>query len=200
MQNIKLVLFDIGGVLTEYEKVFTTVEQEQNLPRTLIDKTFDKYDTEITTGIITPTDLYTKCITENTVSADPNYDFVTSWVKDFDVIKPIYDLLPMLKQKYKVELFSNIYKGLVPAMISAGTLPNIAYDYQFLSCELGVQKPDPKAYTKVTALTGLLPTEILFVDDKEENLIPAANIGWRTFHFSKLQPYESVAQLTKLLL
>lgn len=62
------------------------------------------------------------------------------------------------------------------------------FDFVFFSCELGIRKPDPAYYQKIySALRkihpDLQPQEILFVDDRLENLAPAENLKWNTHHF-----------------
>ena len=82
----------------------------------LIGDTFDKYDREITLGNITPQELYLKCLEENNLKANTNYDFTDSWVRDYSSIKPTYDLVHKLKPTYQVGLFSNIYKNMIPIL------------------------------------------------------------------------------------
>lgn len=53
----------------------------------------------------------------------------------------------------------------------------------FTSCWLSVRKPQRKIYDRVMGMTQADPTRTLFVDDREQNLKPAAALGWRTIHF-----------------
>lgn len=200
MNKPQLILFDIGGVLIEYGNVFKTASQELNIPHNLLDSTFDKYDAEITTGLITPQELYLNCLKNNEITADIDYNFMISWIKDYSSIRPTHDLLTKLSAKYKVGLFSNIYKGMVPELIKQDLLPNIYYTYQFISCDMGLQKPDEKAYQHIVNQIKEQESEILFVDDKQENLDVANIFGWQTFLFLRDKPEESVNNLRKLLL
>lgn len=197
--QVKLILFDIGGVLVDCGNSFQTVSKEQNFPIEYIDKTFDKYDREITTGKITPQELYLKCLKENNISADENYDFIDSWLKDYISIKPSFDLLTSLKPDYKVGFFSNQYKEMIPEMIIRGLLPNINYDYIFLSCDLGMQKPESNIYNYIVKATKLAANEILFIDDRDDYLETAVKSGWNTFKFLPKFPNESVNKLKELL-
>ena len=200
MNKPKLILFDIGGVLIEYGNVFKTASVDLGIPHALIDSTFDKSDTEITTGIITPQELYLNCLSNNKLETDRNYNFMLSWIKDYTSIKPTHDLLVELVSKYKVGLFSNIYKGMVPELIKQDLLPNINYAYQFISCDMGLQKPDINAYKVIMDTVNYSVNELLFIDDKQENLEVADNLGWETFLFTREKPTESVNELRKLLL
>jgi len=199
MTKPQLILFDIGGVLIEYGNVFKTASQELGIPHNLLDSTFDKYDAEITTGLITPQELYINCLKNNDITADKNYNFMISWIKDYSSIRPTHDLLTRLTDKYKVGLFSNIYKGMVPELIKQDLLPNINYVYQFISCDMGLQKPDEKAYQYIVRHIKEHSNEILFVDDKQENLDVASKLGWQIFLFLRDNPTDSVNKLSNIL-
>lgn len=54
------------------------------------------------------------------------------------------------------------------------------FDYLFLSTQLGVQKPDDDIYNIVLNKTNILPNNILFIDDKIENIEVAEKRGWIT--------------------
>jgi FMN phosphatase YigB (HAD superfamily) len=63
-----------------------------------------------------------------------------------------------------------------------------------------LQKPDIEAYEQVMETTKLLPQQILFVDDRDDNLAVATLLKWNIFKFSKTNPASSVQTLIKLLL
>ncbi|PSO05114.1 hypothetical protein B9Q12_01120 [Candidatus Marsarchaeota G2 archaeon ECH_B_SAG-G06] len=54
------------------------------------------------------------------------------------------------------------------------------FDGFFTSCELGVVKPHRDAYLAVLRAVGAEPSQTVFVDDREENVIGAklAGIRW----------------------
>ncbi len=84
------------------------------------------------------------------------------------------EMLLKIKQHYSVNLLSNTnevhwrmaeedffrYKGLQV---------NDFFDHIFLSCRLGVEKPAPLIFSKVTEGLGAEPGDILFFDDSEVN-------------------------------
>ena len=61
------------------------------------------------------------------------------------------------------------------------------------------KKPDSEAYEHVLETTKLQPNQIMFVDDKDENLSVAEFLKWKIFKFSKRLPAASVRKLTMLL-
>ena len=54
------------------------------------------------------------------------------------------------------------------------------FDLVVLSNEEKLRKPDPEIYILTIKRLELKPEECIFVDDKEENLIPAENLGMKT--------------------
>lgn len=53
---------------------------------------------------------------------------------------------------------------------------------RFFSCRLGTMKPEPAYFRAVEADLGLTGEQILFVDDKPENVAGARHCGWRADH------------------
>lgn len=51
------------------------------------------------------------------------------------------------------------------------------------SCELGLTKPDPECYAAAIAQLGVAAGEVLFVDDRPENVAGAENVGLRGVMF-----------------
>jgi putative hydrolase of the HAD superfamily len=111
-----------------------------------------------------------------------------------DIPKHRIDILKHLKDKYKLVLLSNtneihlneIYNYMQHEFGEDVLTPNFHHCYY--SQEIGMRKPDAEIYEFVTHQQNLIPTETLFLDDKEENLIASQKIGWQTFHvnFNKL--------------
>ena len=51
------------------------------------------------------------------------------------------------------------------------------------SCWLGVRKPSRVIFERALAIAGADAANALFVDDRQQNLVPAAAAGWETHHF-----------------
>lgn len=55
--------------------------------------------------------------------------------------------------------------------------------WTFVSCRIGVRKPDPEAYLGAARQTGRPPAEHLFVDDREPNCAAARAVGMDAIRF-----------------
>lgn len=64
-------------------------------------------------------------------------------------------------------------------------LPGL-FDYHFFSCEIGYRKPEREFYQTISeGLADYDPAEIIFFDDREENLKEPGRLGWQTVHIKK---------------
>jgi len=69
------------------------------------------------------------------------------------------------------------------------------FDGYVLSYQHGVMKPDAKIYQVLESLAAAKGAEILFLDDREENVAAAAERGWQVIHHQSVQSTQ-----TRLLL
>lgn len=70
-------------------------------------------------------------------------------------------------------------------------------DHQFVSYEIGVMKPDPAAYRHVETATGRSGGEVLFFDDRPENIAAARAVGWRAEQVDRVD--DAVTQIREHL-
>ena len=61
------------------------------------------------------------------------------------------------------------------------------FDRAYVSGRMGVTKPDPRIYQMVEDDCGIAGDRLLFVDDKPENIVAAADRGWRVHQFETWQ-------------
>jgi putative hydrolase of the HAD superfamily len=77
-------------------------------------------------------------------------------------------------------------------------LPVAAYFGQLIfSCQLKLAKPDPECYGRALARMRARPDEVIFLDDRAENVTAAAALGLRTVQFTS--PSQARAAVTERL-
>ncbi|GGM23045.1 haloacid dehalogenase [Streptomyces fumigatiscleroticus] len=96
----------------------------------------------------------------------------------------------------KVGILSNSV-GLSPWNLYDGYEVEELYDAVVLSEVHGTRKPDPEMFRIVLTELGLTAEECVFVDDTEQYLPPAAELGFATVH--AVDPAKTVAALEGLL-
>jgi putative hydrolase of the HAD superfamily len=193
--KIRGIVFDVGGVLAgegmySYTDrghhalgVHESVAKKLKIP---LDKWFDAIDTP-----------YAKSI-EGKIKGNKVIRIISrninvpskklSWL----LIKTYKDVLKDNKELYKVayKIRKNGYKtGILSDQwyISKKALihKNVKkrFDSVVISYEVGVRKPNMKIYKILCRRIRLKPSEILFIDNKEENLKPARKLGMKTILF-----------------
>lgn len=55
------------------------------------------------------------------------------------------------------------------------------FDYVWLSCDLGEVKPSDKIYEIVENDCKIIPQNILFIDDRDDNIIVAKKRSWNVY-------------------
>jgi putative hydrolase of the HAD superfamily len=79
-----------------------------------------------------------------------------------------------------------------------GRLPMASYfDHLLFSCELKLAKPDPECYVRALARLGASAEEVIFIDDRSENVAAGAALGLQSIHFSS--PGEARAAVAQRL-
>jgi len=105
-------------------------------------------------------------------------ELVTQWpyYRFIKAVPEAREVLSKLRQKgYKIGVLSNTLPN-VEATLSAIEIHDLV-DVAIASCTLGTHKPDLECFIKAAELLEHAPNEILFVDDKLENVQAALELG-----------------------
>lgn len=98
----------------------------------------------------------------------------------------MYDLVYELKrQNILVALFSNIDHRSSKVIRNAGLYNS--FDLCVLSCEIGVEKPKLRAYEILLQMLDLSSQDVVFIDDRQENIEAARQMGIDAFLFQSLE-------------
>ena len=200
--SIKVVIFDLGGVL---------VRTEDRAPRATLGLRFDKTYIEMdkvvfgnkssgraSRGEISAREHMKNVMrslelpeTDETIQAFYD-DFFGGDKMDYAII----DYLRSLQSEYTTALLSNAWDDLRGLLINKWGIDD-AFDEIFISAEMGVAKPDAKIYEMVLEKLGVAPEETVFVDDFIENIEAARKLGMHGIHFQDVG--EAMAELRALL-
>lgn len=104
---------------------------------------------------------------------DEWYDIITKSI----VVNPeILSLIEDLKANHiQVGLLSNIYTEYAVLLRRLGYYDS--FDPCILSCDVSLRKPDHKIYKILLDKLSLSPQDVIFIDDKEENVLAAKQLG-----------------------
>lgn len=91
----------------------------------------------------------------------------------------LYELARQLREEgYETAVLSNMYAPLTFIVKRLGDTAE--FSPVVFSSEIGIRKPDPRAYQAVLKKLGLRPEDCLFVDNRTDNVEAAQKIGMAT--------------------
>ncbi|MCB0531214.1 MAG: HAD family phosphatase [Lewinellaceae bacterium] len=193
MQSIKNIIFDFGNVLFDLELGAISRELTQ-LTGTQFESIKNKLDRlgvfhlYETGGITTEEFVDTLC-----QAANPHLEpaqVIDAW-NSILVGMPLerFDQVLRLRQHYQVFLLSNINdlhaRWIDDYLWREHNLDNFQtryFDAVYYSHLIRLRKPDREIYEYVLADAELVPEESVFIDDLEENIETARQLGIHTIH------------------
>jgi epoxide hydrolase-like predicted phosphatase len=187
--SVNGVVFDLGGVLTSAP--FAGVagyERECRLPAGSIVRYFrhDAVYHQLERGEITAREFWksvgVRVEEEHGVRIDLAA-LASATEASSSVNRDAVALLRELRGLVRLALLTN---NVTEASRWRHELPLELFDAVVDSSAVGVRKPDPRIYQIILEQLGLPAHEVVFIDDFEENLPPAAALGMRTHLFTSL--------------
>ncbi len=112
-------------------------------------------------------------------------DLWGAWTLDTDVLA----LVRRARQDHRTVLLSNASDALED-MLQCRYQVAKEFEHIYCSARMGVAKPDPAIYQRMLNQLGVPPQNVLFVDDRPENICAAAALGLHVIWFVNAQELE----------
>ncbi len=188
--EIKAVIFDFGGVIANVDRSQLTNFLKDSFPisEEEANKLLQAWHTDINEG-------KDEKQFWNHYAVSVNSSLSPDWLSRFEkvqenALRPFPEMLAAIQQLkrhgYRVGLLSNVTPQHAAIIRKLGYY-NL-FDPLLLSCDIGVRKPDPKAFEiMLKALSPLQPQEVLFVDDQKVNTDAAEKLGIQVIHLLRPQ-------------
>lgn len=195
MQEIKNIIFDLGGVIinldipktisefnklskTNFEAIYTQIQQSQ---------LFDLFDK----GQITEQEFINSIKTKLNPNLS-NAQILYAWnAMLLDFPKHRFDFLLSLKNKYRIFLLSNtnethitVFEKILHNQHGYKNLEPF-FEKTYYSCRIGMRKPDKEIFEYVLKENNLIPNECIFIDDSPQHIIGAKSAGITSFLLPK---------------
>jgi HAD superfamily hydrolase (TIGR01509 family) len=186
-QKYSVIVFDLGNVLIPFNYDLV-IKKFNEVSKGLGEKFLNFYKEnyyihrQFERGEISEDDFIDKMlfVLEHKVDKEK---FCRDYSALFTVNEDVADLLPLLKEKYKLILLSNTNP--IHRKYGWNYYDFLKYfDKLILSYEVGAYKPEEKIYKAAEAFSQKPPQEHLFIDDVAEYVQGAKNIGWDGIQFS----------------
>ncbi len=185
-EPVEALLFDLGGVLIEldWDAVFAHwarcggVDACALRERFSFDVAYERHER----GEITARD-YFKSLRASLGIDLGNDDFRAGWERVFvGAVEPTVELVRRIDPRMPLYLFSNTNAAHHAAWAHDYAEALRPFRRTFVSCEIGVRKPERAAFEHVSRAIGVAPGRILFFDDTEANVEGARTAGLHAVH------------------
>lgn len=182
---IKNIVFDIGGVLTDFRwEGFLSGMFDKETEKVITEAMWENPDwIEFDKGNMTDEEVL-----QLFISKAPDYEAeIRLTFSRLGVIQNKRDSsIPLIEQfkseGFKVYYLSNYFEYLMHVAPQAlDFLPHM--DGGVFSCYEHVVKPNPEIYDILCKRYGLNPNECIFIDDSIKNVKAAENFGMKAIHF-----------------
>ncbi|HTG45047.1 MAG TPA: HAD family phosphatase [Verrucomicrobiae bacterium] len=201
MPRPSAVVFDLGKVLLDfdYEKVAVNLLQYCKISREELTAALNQSALlhQYETGLLTTAAFFSEV------------KRVSQFCGELEVFEAIFaDIFTPIPEM--IDLHARLRSSAVPTYIFSNTneiaVKHIRATYPFFrtfsgyiySYEHRSMKPAPAIYSAVEELTGKQGADLLYIDDRAENIEQGIARGWQVIHHSS--PLETIPEVEKLLL
>ena len=195
MQNIKNVIFDLGGVILDIDYNLTRKAFEK-LGVTHFDDMYsqasaDKLFQKLETGHVEEDDFYKELNRCTGLQLSPE-EIRKAWnAMLLSYREKSLEYLETLRPKYKIFLLSNtnfIHLNELEKIFNLQKRNKTFdqyFDKAFYSCAIGLRKPDRECYDWVINDLKIEPSATIFIDDLAQNIDGAKESGLQTIHLKQ---------------
>lgn len=178
---ISWVIFDIGGILVQENTDFISsqIADKLGIETSVLIQVIGKYYDQAVRGRKTLFQVYRSAIQVLGLPFDPK-DILELHLKLYRNSSTQHDteivsLLKRLKKRYSTACLTNTEPEIVDICSETGLFDY--FDRRYLSTEMGMKKPDAEIYKTVLSDISCQPNEVLFIDDRKENIAGGKSVG-----------------------
>jgi len=190
LRKYSAIVFDLGNVLIPFDYGIA-IKRLNRFEKGLGDRFIEFYKSnydfhrEFERGKTTEKDFISKMLKVIDHKIDEE-TFCRNYADIFFLDKDVIALLPQLKYNYKLFLLSNTDS--IHKKYGWGSYNFLKhFNELILSFEVGSVKPEEKIYRTVEKVSGIPSEEHFFIDDIQEYVDAAKNIGWDAVQFVDYQ-------------
>ena len=195
LKDFDAIIFDLGGVIInlDYYKTTTAFEQlglvnfnemySQAAQSGLFDD-FEKGKHSVPYFVNKLLDYL-----PSSTSANQVVDAWNAMILDFPLTH--LQLLEKLKNSHRIFLLSNTNEIHIQKvhqhlqLVSKHKTLHPYFEQTYFSSDIGMRKPDAEIFEFVLQENNLDPRKTLFIDDTEQHILGAQNVGIQTYHLKK---------------
>lgn len=206
MTKISFIYFDVGGVaikdFSDTNKWNEMIDQALGIPKeyhSQFDALYDQYEDDICLGKIAVDDLQPFLVERFHAQFPKDFSMLTYFVDHFEPNPNLWEMVKNLPSNIGLGLLTDQYLGMLDLIFAKKLIPNLPFATHIDSSKIGFRKPSPQIYEFAELQANVPPSEILFIDNREKNLIVPRQMGWQTYLYESKDYEKSNKQLSQLL-
>lgn len=187
---IKAVIFDCFGVLYSNNRsdFLSNVVSDFETHRDYLKDLGNQADY----GLISEKDFYRGVAEVSGMGADE----VENGLSEHTLNEKLIDYIKKLGTNYNIGIISNIGRGAFVRYFSDIEVKEL-FDDVVLSSEVGMIKPHPEIYELAAERLGFDTTECLFIDDIEDNVLGAEEVGMKGIVYENVNQVITAIEVLK---
>ncbi len=198
--SIQAVIFDIGGVLSQYSdfKTYLKWERKLGLPEKGLFKIIyeNPVSQQATLGNATIAEIWAEVAKQlDLTQAEVSKMQAEIW-SGYEWNTQLLDFVHSLKPDYKTGVLSDAWADAREGM--AEVINHDLFDVIIFSAEVGLQKPNPEIFHLALSRLEIEPQEAIFLDDRQKNIDAAQDLGMHGLLFTETQ--QAIQDITHLLI
>ncbi|MBI4018501.1 MAG: HAD family phosphatase [Candidatus Aenigmarchaeota archaeon] len=188
MRNIKAVIFDLGGVVIQWDDdiVFRKAAAISGIPFAKLKKAAENEMKAFYKGKMSESGFWRrvldKCGVKDHVLLRLDKLWLTEYRKNARLNREVVKMIASLRKKYKIGVISNL--AVVHDVINRKRSYYRHIRHKVLSYQVGMAKPEPGIYRVAAKRLRCAPRECLFIDDKLINARGARKAGMNAVHYT----------------
>ena len=184
--RIQAVIYDMGGVFlrTNDQAQRTALAKNYGLTRHQLEDLVFNTDSAIqaTIGKISQEEHWVSVCNSLNIPEEKRQKFQEEFWRGDTLDHELIEFLGSLRPEHRTGLLSNAWTG-TREMLSVKYHCRNVFDVAVFSYEVHLAKPDKAIYEYILSRLDVVPEETIFLDDNEQNIISACEMGIRGIRF-----------------
>lgn len=197
--DIKLIIWDFASVILQPAKgsFLSLLAERLDAPQEEVKRALHSRQNELwNLGEIDDDSFYTFLLHELNMPVEKKSILAKFVWKDFYIIPELVKYIRDMRKTYTTALLSNFPHHFHDFTKTVWDISG-AFDHIFVSCDIKLLKPDPRAYKYVLGKTGFQANEAIFIDDRKANTSSAEKAGIKSIVYQ--EKTQVIADLEKIL-
>jgi epoxide hydrolase-like predicted phosphatase len=193
---IKLIIFDVGGVIDTFDEVqyIKYITQKLALDPKEFARTLIPLLDDMEIGKMGIKEAK-RILSAKFKVSEHALEWESAFRKLNTVNKDVVNLINRLSKKYKIAILTNVSRSRHEIKMEM-YLKKVKFDEMFVSCYIKMHKPEHRIYRFVLKKMMMSPQESLFVDNLKVNTNAAKEVGMHAIQFKNYT--DLVKRLRKL--